>query len=129
MDLAGNPLIAFTRSTPPYGLTLARKIADSWQLEDIESDYTFVCGTSMALDDKGDPAIAYLHQAWSVPEDLMFAYWNGSSWNTEFVDTANSWRTSLAFDLEGDPCIAYTDYAETTGVDPVYEVRFARYVP
>ncbi|HTL28001.1 MAG TPA: S8 family serine peptidase [Tepidisphaeraceae bacterium] len=67
---------------------------------------------SMALDQRGRPAIAYFDVAHS---DLKYSAFDGSQWNAQTVDSKNSvgLYPSLIFDSHNDPAIAY--YRKTSG--------------
>jgi subtilisin family serine protease len=67
---------------------------------------------SMALDQRGRPAVAYFDVAHS---DLKYSAFDGSQWNAQTVDSKNSvgLYPSLIFDSHNDPAIAY--YRKTSG--------------
>jgi hypothetical protein len=67
---------------------------------------------SMALDQRGRPAVAYFDVAHS---DLKYSAFDGSQWNAQTVDSKNSvgLYPSLIFDHDNDPAIAY--YRKTSG--------------
>jgi hypothetical protein len=65
--------------------------------------------TSLALDDDGFPHISYYDYS---NGDLKYAFWDGSDWNVEVVDSeGNVGRyTSIALDSNNYPHISYCDY-------------------
>lgn len=67
---------------------------------------------SMALDQRGRPAVAYFDVTHS---DLKYSAFDGSQWNAQTVDSKNSvgLYPSLIFDHDNDPAIAY--YRKTSG--------------
>jgi hypothetical protein len=66
----------------------------------------------MALDGQGRPHISYYDAGLG---DLKYAYWDGSSWLIQSVDSLGNVGkyNSLALDPVGRPCISY--YDETDG--------------
>jgi hypothetical protein len=64
--------------------------------------------SSIALDDSGNPHIAYLKEDTGV---LKYVAWNGSSWDIQTVDWDGDVGefTSLALDSSGNPHISYYD--------------------
>jgi hypothetical protein len=65
--------------------------------------------TSIALDDDNYPHISYYDY---TNGDLKYAYWTGSDWDIQAIDTiGNVGRyTSIALNDEGHPHISYYDY-------------------
>jgi hypothetical protein len=71
---------------------------------------------SVALDSNDYPHIAYsaFNRSGGNPKDLMYAYWDGSSWNYEEIDyigevTYGGRSLSLNFDSSWNPQIIYVD--------------------
>jgi hypothetical protein len=82
-----------------------------------------VCYDSLVIDSRGNPHIAFINytdfnprvyshgytpNASLIYEELKYAWWNGTRWNMQTVDTGSGGRTSLALDSNGYPCIAYS---------------------
>lgn len=67
---------------------------------------------SLALDSTGRPHVSYREfDWWQVTDYLKYAYWNGISWQVQYVDTAGDvgFASSLALDSADTPSIAYHD--------------------
>jgi hypothetical protein len=63
-------------------------------------------GASLALDGQDQPHVSY----GSVFNDLRYAFWDGSAWQKEVVDSAAdvcNWDTSIYVDSSGTPHISY----------------------
>jgi len=82
---------------------------------------------SLALDKSGNPHISYgfetLDPSKLNPHCLKHATWTGSAWNTEIVDSTDTYGpyNSLALDSSGNPHIIYFNghtlmYAKKTGM-------------
>jgi hypothetical protein len=66
--------------------------------------------TSITLDSNNYPHISYLKDYPAC--DLMYAKWNGSSWEIETVDSGRTvgLYTSIALDSNNYPHISYYDH-------------------
>jgi hypothetical protein len=119
MDSAGNPYITYFDSNG--NLKYATKTNTGWNLQIV--DYSVVIHSwggsncRIILDSNGIPHIGYWKEANSDSSNgLMYAFWNGTGWNIETVDTVNvvgygsvgGW-SSLALDSNGYPHISYVD--------------------
>lgn len=93
-------------------LKYATDSMDTWQLTVVDTSGYVRGGTSINTDRRNLPAIAYYGGDGSW-QDLRFAFWDGSSWHTEVVDSAiyhPFWHggvVSLKFNSLNQPCIAY----------------------
>lgn len=91
------------------GLLLTRQaqsdVQPDWvkHMGDFEGPNIFY--NSLVFDPSGNPAVSYWD---SSTQGLVFARWNGSSWQNETVDAGSG--ASLAFDSSGNPAIAYRSY-------------------
>ena len=85
-----------------------------WSIGVVDSPQNVGKGSSMALDSQGRPHISYYDNSTSVPL-LNHAWWTGTAWNIEVVDTIDLTDSTLNFyphssiALDGDdhPHIAY----------------------
>jgi hypothetical protein len=96
--------------------------ADEWVIESVDSgdDPTSNTSTSLMLDSSGNPHISYCLMDF-YPDKLKYAYWNGSDWITETVDTEgyNGEGSSLVLDSSDNPHISYHES------DPNYDLKYA----
>lgn len=121
-DTDGYPNIAYTYYTNAFDcyLRYAYKDASGWHIQVADSllgdEFQYV---SLALDGNNKPHISYYD--WSV-NDLKYAWWDGSTWYVERVDSTGQVGTnsSIALDSLGYPHIAYTDGTN-------YGVKYARW--
>jgi hypothetical protein len=90
-----------------------------WHYETVDNAPGVGEGAALALDAAGNPHISYS----DTIHDLKYAYWAGSAWQIQVVDSEGSTNgnvTSIALDTEGHPHIAYLSnyslkYAYWTG--------------
>jgi len=114
-DPLDNPGISYHDQTKGE-LWFAQRIAGNWDLRYVDSQgppgavIDPVCGTSLAYDPSGNPAISY-YSHWLNPH-LKLARRAESGWTSEVVDPADGVGThsSLAFDSAGNPAIGYYDW-------------------
>jgi hypothetical protein len=89
-----------------YALALAGVAwAGEWHVETVDAEGWVGTNTSLALDSSDYPHISYCDIG---SNNLKYAYWNGSAWHIETVDSECR-DTSLALDSSDRPCIAYYD--------------------
>jgi len=86
----------------------------SWSKQSLQTQTGSVWHTSIDLDSKGQPHIAftvYINEQYK----LRYATWNGESWEYYSIDANNQvgWRADLAVDTHDRPHVAYRD--ATTG--------------
>lgn len=114
LDRNGYPHISYTspRDWPYANLKYAawNSSTSSWDIETVKSVGN--CTTpSLALDSSDVPHIAY-YRSWPGGNDLMYTYWDGSSWSEQMVD--DGWLgivgPSLALDSGDNPHISYYDH-------------------
>ncbi|MEO0180284.1 MAG: hypothetical protein ABIM74_00870 [candidate division WOR-3 bacterium] len=110
LDSQDWPHIAYCDFTT-YGVKYARWAGSGWQTQRVDTIGSASGGyVSVDLDSQDRPCISYSYWIDGVNSDLKYAYWNGSSWQRQTVDTVgNTLWTSLALNSLDRPCIAYSD--------------------
>jgi PKD repeat protein len=93
------------------------EIVDSFETVDITGQIEWY--TSLALDNNDHPHISYYHISYydevpngDIPDgDLRYAYWTGTNWSIETVDSIGDvgFYSSLALDNNNHPHISYYD--------------------
>jgi hypothetical protein len=82
----------------------------AWVIEraDAPREFEYMGQRSLALDAAGRPHISYYD---STNDDLKYAYFDGTAWQIETVDSAGwvGYYTSLELDSFGRPHISYYD--------------------
>lgn len=113
-DESGNPLIAYTdmetRPAPYHTLPvvkIARWVGGTWSFETVkeETGDSFPFDISVAFDNGGRPAVAY--DSSSAQQAIKLAHHDGSSWNTETVESGEGIKPFLTYDTAGQPAIGY----------------------
>jgi len=107
VDGAGNLHLAYGGDHLYY----AWRDGEVWQVQTADDAPAVGSSASLALDDSGQPAIAYYD---SVNQDLKFARRDGAVWTAETVDTGGDggtvgFDTRLAMDAAGTFHIVYSD--------------------
>ena len=100
LDSAGQPHVAYGGDT----LYHAWRDGSGWHSEVVGEGSQVGEYAAIALDRNGYPHISYNDDS---TDDLMYAYWDGTTWITETVDTDGGWDTYIALDSNGYPHIAY----------------------
>ncbi len=123
LDKLDRPRISYYDDTHAQ-LKYARYDGASWQMEVVDQAGNAGRYSVLALDGNGYPHVAYCrYDPWAGGCNiLVYASYDGTSWQTEVVDdssTTNYW-ISLALDSHGYPHITYA--AEESGYG---EVRYA----
>jgi hypothetical protein len=103
------PIVAYVQSTVPSVQTTS-----TWTIQTVASNVAVGNVGVIAIDSDGNPHIAYtsFHSTFSTTNEnsyyypLMYASWNGSSWNTQEV-TAEGTPEGLALDSHNNPHIIY----------------------
>lgn len=109
VDSAGNPHIAYHDQTNQK-VKYAYKDGSGWHLQNVGYGWS----PSLALDSSDNPHISFQDTDSSHPDNgLLYAKWNGSSWDIQVVDNSNGWMTGwwcwLDLDSNGNPHISYFD--------------------
>jgi len=96
-------------------LKYAYKDNDKWIIKIIDQNEDDGYDTSLCLDSKDYPHIAYIAYSDSNYE-LRYAYFNGSKWNIALVDKGknNMWDVCLVLDANDRPHICYIDDSNKT---------------
>ena len=89
-----------------------------WLIETVDNGKVET-SPSMVLDNMGYPHIAYFERA---SHNLKYTRWNGTTWNTEIVDSVDHIirSISLILDSQGYPHIGYQDVG-------IVELKYARW--
>jgi len=105
----GNPHISYYANGFGY-LKYARRTGPlTWSIEFIETrSKSNNYYPSIALDSDDNPHISYFY---AHEQDLEHAWWNGSTWHKETVDSTGNvgQYTSIALDSDDNPHISYRD--------------------
>lgn len=105
------------------GLRYAKWNGSEWLIQSVDwgfADLTVGVGSSIALDSRGYPCIAYKRIAASdiPPHDVVHAQWNGAGWDAGRVDSfpSSEGKVSLSLDIADHPHIAYHVFAWDFGL-------------
>jgi hypothetical protein len=125
IDTNDRPHISYhNASSLGSGLKYANWTGTNWYNVTIDNDSSPSIGmfTSIALDKNNYPYITYYSNL--TARDLNIAYWNGSVWNKETIDSIGDIgiATSIAFDSNGTIHISYYD-------DTADALKYANNIP
>lgn len=120
LDSIGNPQISYYDGST-WDLKHALWSGSSWEIQVVDSGYQ-----GHIVDDNNSivsDTLGFAHISYNIrpnfvtdPRGLMYAYWTGSTWVTEWVDsTVSVWYNSVGLDVAGKAHIAYWD-AENTAL-------------
>ncbi len=125
IDNDGNPHISFVGESH-QSLKYAYFDGNEWMVETVFESFDSIEDTSIALNSASVPRIAFTNKS-SYPDTyIMYASFNGSTWDIASVDQGNysSGRDiSLAIDSSGDPAIAYILQNKS---DSYYTLKYAK---
>jgi hypothetical protein len=111
LDSWGDPHISYLHLAQ-FDLKYAKKNGDSWQIETVDTwNYQFM-DSSLVMDSYNNPHISYTGLSLlTFSSILKYAFYDGSLWSIETVDSATSSGryNSLALDAAGNPHISYMD--------------------
>jgi hypothetical protein len=81
----------------------------TWTIQTVDSAGEVGFGTSIALDNLGQPWISYSDGTNNPDYHLKVAHFTGATWETSTVDPTGDTATAIAIDNTGAPAIAYQD--------------------
>jgi hypothetical protein len=124
LDNTGRPHIAYGLSVDGKAkqLKYAFREGGSWEVLTVDEAYEGYWSPSLRVDSAGD-----VHLAYGATENLIYAQYDGESWNHQRLDTGSTGTgRSLVLDDMGFPHIAYCGspslkYATWDGTDWVLE--------
>ncbi|MFP6872503.1 MAG: BACON domain-containing carbohydrate-binding protein [Verrucomicrobiales bacterium] len=96
----------------------SEQVDGAWEITTVDSDGSVGQYTSLSHGPDGNPAICYYD---NTNDDLKFASFDGTGWNTETVDSEGNvgwWDTALSHSQDGTPAIAYYDRSN-------YDLKYA----
>ncbi len=120
LDGSASPHVAYIACNPNYcAIRYARRTGDEWAV----TDWDIAGGVpSLAIDANGRPHASYRRSHQGVHSSLEYAYWTGSGWLTETLDSGGGSfdYSALKLDSDGHPHISYYGaddlrYAHWTG--------------
>jgi hypothetical protein len=118
IDSSGNPHISY-HDDDTEDLKYAYLDGATWQIQTVDSNGRAGEYSSLALDDSDNPHISYSFMDRATYDSaIKYAYWDGSSWQMQIVDSEppereeyvaayNGARSSLVLDSSGAPHISY----------------------
>ena len=105
VDSLGNPHISFVRQWPA-GICYAAKTSAAWSVVAIDTNLALIGNTAIAVDLLGRPHMSWLD--WQLADErVRYAYWNGSSWQKEYVEGAVEQFNDLVVKPDGTPVVSY----------------------
>ena len=105
VDSLGNPHISFIPQWPA-GMCYASKTSATWSVVTIDTNLAMNGNTSIAVDLLGRPHMSWLDWQLAAAR-VRYAYWNGTSWQKEYVEGAVEQFNDLEVKHDGTPVISY----------------------
>ena len=105
VDSLGNPHISFIPQWPA-GMCYASKTSATWSVVTIDTNLAMNGNTSIAVDLLGRPHMSWLDWQLAAAR-VRYAYWNGTSWQKEYVEGAVEQFNDLEVKPDGTPVISY----------------------
>lgn len=127
IDNEGNPHISFIGESS-QSVKYAWFDGDEWTVETVFESFDSIEDTSIALNPAGLPSIAFTNRGTYPDTDIMYASYDGSTWDIASVDQGNyssGREISLAIDNSGVPAIAYILQNKS---DSYYTLKYAKMV-
>ncbi len=111
VDTNCNPHISYRVQADGWDLKYAHWDGTDWQIAEVETTENVYGAPSIAVDDSGIPHIVFkkANSFWTI---LYHAWWNGSSWQQEGLDSLawddlGEW-SSITIASDGYPHVVYT---------------------
>ncbi len=124
LDGSASPHVAYIACNPYYcAIRYAQRTDDEWAV----TDWDIAGGVpSLAIDANGQPHASYRRSYQGVRSSLEYAYWTGSDWLTETLDSSIGNYPALQLDNDGHPHISYSGkylkYAHWTGSEWAFSI-------
>src|SRR5204863_6700695 len=107
----GQPMVAFGDGGATKLARMGGSGGSGWSIQPVQGNGGF--GVSMALDQKGNPHLAYYDSGGGVHDAQLSA---GGTWNVTDVGQATassgadpSWSTGIAVDPDGNDAVVFAD--------------------
>lgn len=100
LDSSGTPHISYLEYEKGK-LNHAILTSSGWDIQSVDTARWWGGFTSIKIDSSDNSHISYTDR-----DDPRYAYWSGSAWITETLDS-RAWYTAIALDNSDDPHIAY----------------------
>jgi hypothetical protein len=132
LDLEGNPHISYydnTNGVPYYGMRGLLKYASwagvNWTIEVVDFIGAYGGGCSLVLDSSENPHISYVYNHFERNRSIMYAYWNGTGWEIQSVDSNDAWSPSLVLDSNEKPHMCYVRQRDYKWINDNCDLMYA----
>jgi hypothetical protein len=127
LDAANHPVVAWMESSSgsPTQLYVKRWNGSTWQqlgssLNVSPTSYTF--NPSLALDNSGNPYVAFEQRLGNTGSDVYVKRWDGSQWlqvggSLDVVSFRRAYEPSLAIDKNNTPSVAFLERRSSSNYD------------